>query len=87
MDYVTSHQSYEICNLGEAKTVSLMQMIRTIELVSGKTAHLDYQPMQPGDVLYTCADISHSKALLGYKPSFEFEAGIRKFISWFEQNL
>lgn len=73
---------YEVFNLGGDKTITLKRMVETIEIFSRKKALLKMMPMQPGDVDKTCADISHSNELLGYKPNTKFEDGIKKFIDW-----
>jgi len=86
MDYIVAKQCFEVYNLGESKTINLLEMIKTIESVSGKQAKLDWQPKQIGDVDYTCADITRSKEILNYNPTYSFEAGIRNFISWFEHS-
>ncbi|MGO9479260.1 MAG: SDR family NAD(P)-dependent oxidoreductase, partial [Limisphaerales bacterium] len=49
---------YEIFNLGESETVSLARMIELLEAALGKKAVIDRQPLQPGDVPITFADIS-----------------------------
>jgi len=85
-DYVCKGTCFEIFNLGESRTIKLTEMIKTIETAIGKAAILDWQPMQQGDVAYTCADINKSRQLLEYNPTFSFEAGIANFIRWFEQN-
>lgn len=77
---------YEIINLGGGSPVSLMQMVRTIEKVSGIKAVLDMQPMQPGDVDKTVADISKAKRLLDYNPQTAFAYGIKKFFIWYTTN-
>ena len=82
--YVSTHNSFEIFNLGESQTIKLLEMVKELEKASGKKAILDWQHMQPGDVAYTCADIEKSKKLLGYDPTHSFEQGIRKFINWYE---
>lgn len=73
---------FEIFNIGGDKTVSLMEMVETIEEVLGKKAKLNRLPMQPGDVNRTCADITHSKEIIGYNPQTTFKEGIKKFIKW-----
>lgn len=73
---------FEVFNLGGDKTISLIQMVETIENTLNKKAKLNKMPMQPGDVNRTCADISHSKDILNYSPKTSFEAGIKKFIEW-----
>ena len=55
MDYDQSN--YEIINLGESRTVELRELISLIERALGRTAVIDRQPPQPGDVPQTFADI------------------------------
>jgi len=74
---------YEIINLGESQIITLSQMLRTIEQVTGHQAIIDRQPIQPGDVLKTCADISKARFLLGYDPHTPFEDGVRAFYDWY----
>jgi len=83
INYVNTDQKiFEIFNLGGDKTVSLIEMLETIEEVLGKKAKLNRLPMQPGDVNRTCADINHSKEVIGYNPQTTFKEGIKKFIEW-----
>ncbi len=73
---------YEIINLGNFKTVSLMEMINTLEEVFETKAIINQLPMQPGDVPQTYADISKAKRLLGYEPNTSFKEGIVQFREW-----
>ena len=77
---------FDVFNLGESQTVRLDRLIELIEDALGRKALLDRQPMQPGDVPITYADISKARAKLGYKPRVKIEEGIRLFIDWFRQN-
>lgn len=84
IDYLFKNKDvYEIFNLGESHVVSLKEMVETIEKVLGKKAVLDKQPIQPGDVEKTYADISKAKEILGYNPKTNFEDGIKKFVDWY----
>jgi UDP-glucuronate 4-epimerase len=76
----------EIFNLGESETVSLSRMIELLETALGKKAVIDRQPLQPGDVPITFADISKARAKLGYNPQVKFEKGIKLFAEWFRKN-
>lgn len=76
--------NFEVINLGNDQTVTLSEMITTIEEVIGKKAIIDRQPEQPGDVPQTWADVQRGNALLGYKPSTSFQEGIERFIEWWE---
>jgi UDP-glucuronate 4-epimerase len=78
--------NYEIFNLGESQTVELKDLISLLEENLGKKAVIERQPMQPGDVPLTFADISKARALLGYNPQTKIEQGIPKFTDWFVKN-
>jgi len=74
---------YEIFNLGESQTVTLHRLIELLELNLGRKAILDRQPMQPGDVPITFADISKAREKLQYNPRIKIEQGIPRFVEWF----
>lgn len=86
MGYLFNNENvYEIFNLGESHVVSLKEMVEIIENTLGKKAILDIQPMQPGDVDKTYADISKAKSMIGYDPQTNFAEGIRKFVEWYKR--
>jgi UDP-glucuronate 4-epimerase len=74
---------HEVFNLGESETTELRRLVELLEESLGMKAIIDLQPMQPGDVPITFADISKSKRLLGYNPTTKIEEGIPKFVEWF----
>lgn len=74
---------HEVFNLGESQTVELSQLIELLEASLGQKAVIDRQPMQPGDVPITYADISKARKLLGYQPATKIDEGIPKFVEWF----
>lgn len=75
---------YEIFNLGESQTTELAVLIQLIEEALGKQAVIERQPMQPGDVSVTYADISKAKRLLGYNPQTKIREGIPRFVDWYQ---
>jgi UDP-glucuronate 4-epimerase len=77
---------FEIVNLGNNYTVSLIELIQAIEKVTGKKAVIEKLPDQPGDVPKTFADISKAKKLLGYNPATQLEEGLKKFYAWYLEN-
>jgi len=84
IDY--SKTDYEVINLGESRTVELRELISLLEKELGKTAQIDRQPLQPGDVPQTFADIAKARRLLGYNPQTQIEEGIQTFVRWFREN-
>lgn len=84
INYLNNNNNvYEIINLGESNTVSLREMVETIEKILGKKAIINQLPMQPGDVDKTYANIDKAKKILGYNPKTEFEEGMRNFVNWY----
>jgi UDP-glucuronate 4-epimerase len=77
---------YEVFNLGNSDAVKLSYLIELLEKAVGKKAIIDRQPMQPGDVPFTCADISKAQRLLGYNPKVKIEEGIPRFVEWFTKH-
>lgn len=75
---------YEVINLGESRTVELQELISIIEDKIGKKAIINRQPLQPGDVPQTFADITKARRFLGYNPQTQIEDGIEKFVEWFK---
>jgi UDP-glucuronate 4-epimerase len=73
---------FEIVNLGNNHTVSLMELVRELEDVLGITAVIDRRPDQPGDVSQTWANIDKARRLLGYEPATAFAEGLRHFAEW-----
>lgn len=74
--------AFEVFNLGNSRPVLLHEMIATLERVLGRKAIIDRQPLQPGDVPITYADISKAKRLLGWAPNTPLETGIRNMAAW-----
>ena len=79
-------EGFHIYNLGESRVITLNELIQTIESILNKEAILDKQPLQPGDVQQTFADITKARKELGYNPKYNLESGIQEFVNWYMEN-
>jgi UDP-glucuronate 4-epimerase len=77
---ISPHALY---NIGNNRPEELGKLIDLIEAACGKPALRDFQPMQPGDVPATYADISAIARDLGYAPTTPIEVGVPKFVDWY----
>lgn len=77
---------YEVFNLGKGNGTSLKEFISLVQKHVGKKANIKIMPDQPGDVPYTCADVSKAYRLLGYKAKVPFEEGIRRTAKWYKES-
>ena len=77
---VSPHAVY---NIGNNRSEQLGHMIDLIERSCGREAIRDLQPMQPGDVPATFADIDAIQRDLGYAPSVSIDVGVPRFVDWY----
>jgi UDP-glucuronate 4-epimerase len=76
---------YRVFNIGNQDPVALGDFISTIERALGRPAIREYQPMQPGDVVATHADVSALAAWTGVSPRTPLAEGIARFVAWYRR--
>jgi UDP-glucuronate 4-epimerase len=72
-----------ILNIGNNKTVKLIDFICELEKCLKKKAIKIMSPMQKGDVNITHADIKAIADYVGFLPATPIEVGIQKFCDWY----
>jgi UDP-glucuronate 4-epimerase len=80
-----SKSPHAVYNIGNHRSEELMRMVGLLEQATGKKAEIDFQPMQPGDVKDTFADISAIQRDHGFEPSTTIDVGVPRFVEWFKQ--
>lgn len=78
-----STQPHALYNIGNNRPEELGRFIAVLEEACGRPALRDDQPMQPGDVVVTAADISAIERDLNYRPTTSIEVGIPRFVEWY----
>lgn len=84
-DPSSSRFPYKIYNIGNNKPVKLLDFIKALENAIGKSAIMNFMPMQPGDVLATFADVDDLVKDAGFKPSTTIHEGVGLFVEWYRQ--
>jgi len=74
---------HNLYNIGNSRAERLDRMIDLVEAACGKPAIRDLQPMQPGDVPQTFADVSALVRDTGFQPSTPLDVGIPRFVDWY----
>jgi UDP-glucuronate 4-epimerase len=82
-DPATSKVPWRIYNIGNNKSVKLMDYISALEKTLEKKAIINFLPLQPGDVPDTFANINNLKEKFDYKPNTPVLEGIRCFVKWY----
>lgn len=86
-DPASSYAPYKVYNIGNHSPVELMTFIQAIEKALGRTAKKNYLPMQAGDVVATCADVSALSIGAGFEPKTNLVAGIACWAAWYKDYI
>lgn len=80
-----NRECYKVYNIGNNKSVKLMDFIAAIEKKLGIKAHLNLLPMQAGDVEKTWANVDPLIRDYGYRPNTSIDKGVAAFVDWFKE--
>jgi UDP-glucuronate 4-epimerase len=76
---------HRLYNLGNHRSEQLLDFIGAIERACDRKAELVFEPMQPGDVQETFADIAPIGRDLGYRPVTTIGEGVPRFVEWYRR--
>ena len=79
----SSEAPFKIYNIGNNKTVKLMDIVKFYEKNFQEKVKKNFRGMQQGDVEKTYANINSLKKISNFKPNTKIEKGLKKFIDWF----
>ncbi|MBT3535523.1 MAG: NAD-dependent epimerase/dehydratase family protein [Rhodospirillaceae bacterium] len=74
---------HRVFNIGNNHPEALLRLIALLEDALGKKAERILEPMQPGDVKETYADLTAIDRDLGFHPTTTIDDGIPKFVAWY----
>ena len=89
LQYLQSNRNtdqVEILNLGSGNGISVLEMIRSFESVTGRTLNYQIGPRREGDVIAVYADNSRAKKLLGWECKQGVDDMMRTAWAW-EQRM
>jgi UDP-glucuronate 4-epimerase len=84
-DPATSSAPFRVYNIGNNQPVKLLDFIHAIEEKTGKSAIMNMEDIQPGDVEKTWADTSKLVENYQYKPATPIREGIGRFVDWYRE--
>ncbi|MFK8331088.1 NAD-dependent epimerase [Pseudomonas sp. BJa5] len=84
-DPASSHAPWRLFNIGGQRPVELTDYVALLEKHLQRKAEIELLPLQPGDVLATCADASSLEQVTGFTPHISLDEGLGRFIAWFHQ--
>jgi nucleoside-diphosphate-sugar epimerase len=72
----------ETFNLGGGELVTVIEVIRKLERITGKKAIIEHHPPRKGDQLATGADVSKFTRHTGWKPNTGIDEGLANQVEW-----
>jgi UDP-glucuronate 4-epimerase len=82
-DPASSRAPWRIHNIGNNDPVLVPEVVALLEQAIGKPAIRELEPMQPGDVPATYADVSSLQAAVDFAPRTPIAEGVKRFVDWF----
>jgi UDP-glucose 4-epimerase len=76
--------SGEIINVAAGGRISLLELIRTIQVILKTDVAPVLGPPREGDIRDSQADIAKARQLLGFSPVVPFDEGLRQTVAWFQ---
>jgi UDP-N-acetylglucosamine/UDP-N-acetylgalactosamine 4-epimerase len=81
-----SGASGKVFNGGTGARITLNEVLKLLEKITGKKLQAKYDPPRNGDIRDSQADISLARKVLGYNPSVNFESGLERTWQWYKSN-
>jgi nucleoside-diphosphate-sugar epimerase len=75
--------SGKVFNGGTGSRITLNEVLKQLEKITGKKIQARYEPPRTGDILHSQADISLARRVLGYEPAVLFEHGLKRTWDWY----
>jgi UDP-glucuronate 4-epimerase len=82
---LATEEEWIVVNLGSGRPVTLEDMITELEACLGRRAEREMLPSHPGDLFGTRADTGAAERVLGVRPHWTFDRGVKSFVEWFRQ--
>ncbi len=82
LDHAPAAGTHRTYNIGNSRPEQLLDMVAFLEEALGVKAERVLQPMQPGDVPGTFADVSAMKRDFGWEPVTDLRTGLGRFVAW-----
>lgn len=77
----------EVFNIAYGNREYLLDIYHILTETLGVNIEPYFAPERLGDIKHSHADISKTQMLLGYKPDWNFERGIKATIEWYRENM
>jgi UDP-glucose 4-epimerase len=80
-----SQAAGQVFNVATGRRADLKQACEILKEITGYKGDVKYAASRSGDVKHSLADLSRTEKHLGYKPTVDFEEGLRRTVDWYRE--
>ena len=84
--WLTENPGFWAYNIGSGTGYSVMEVLKTVEMMSHKPVKHEFGPRRPGDPAYTLADTALIKKTLGWEPVNNLRRIVSDALSWYNSD-
>jgi nucleoside-diphosphate-sugar epimerase len=77
----------EVFNVATGRRVTLNETFKALQPLTCYSGQVKYGTARGGDVKHSLADVSKAEAGLGYRPTVDFEEGLRRTVEWYRKEI
>lgn len=72
-----------VFNIGTGSSVTLLDLIAELQRLTGRKLEPQFEPARPGDVRFSCADVSAEERDLGFRATVPWQAGLATTLEFY----
>jgi UDP-glucose 4-epimerase len=71
-------------NIATSVQRSVLDLTKSVGQVMGQKPSVEFAPARPGELFRSALDVGKAGRILGWKPEYVFEDGLRELVDWFK---
>ena len=75
-------QGGEVFNVATGKSVTLLDLLNTLQSIAGTNITPSFEPERPGDIRHSAADIAHIQSTLNFQPNHTLSSGLKELLAY-----
>lgn len=76
-----------VFNVGTGSAIEVLQLADTIAQLTGAASDHAFEPLRPGDVRSSTAEVSRAAAELDWKAAWSLEKGMARTLAWYRERV
>jgi nucleoside-diphosphate-sugar epimerase len=74
-----------VFNIGRGESTSVVELLRVLNRVNGTSLAPEFHPARPGEILFSCANITSARRTLGFEPKVGLEEALAETLEFYRK--